>query len=98
MPSSSAFQWAVIATRISISSWPTASPSTSPEETLVYAADEGVMAAEHTVVESGKQLRVVALDLTAPRSNIVLQIRTLAASIRPQQSEREVTGARRGAA
>jgi len=69
-----------------------------PGGTLVYAADEGVMGAEHTVVESGKQLRVVALDLTAPRSNILLQIRTLAASIRPQQSEREVTGSRRGAA
>jgi 5-methylcytosine-specific restriction enzyme subunit McrC len=69
-----------------------------PGGTLVYAADEGVTAAEHIVVESGKRLRVVALDLTAPKSNILTQIRSLAASIRPRQVEPEVIGPQRGVA
>jgi 5-methylcytosine-specific restriction enzyme subunit McrC len=53
-----------------------------PGGTLVYAADEGVSAAEHVVMHAGKQLRVVALDLRAPRSKLLLQIRTLAHAIR----------------
>jgi hypothetical protein len=36
-----------------------------PGGTLVYAADD-VVSVEHIVVECGKQLRVVALDLTSP--------------------------------
>jgi 5-methylcytosine-specific restriction enzyme subunit McrC len=69
-----------------------------PGGTLVYAADEGVTAAEHFVVQSGKRLRVVALDLTAPRSNILQQIRSLAASIRPHHAEPEGINSGRGAA
>jgi 5-methylcytosine-specific restriction enzyme subunit McrC len=69
-----------------------------PGGTLVYAADEGVTAAEHIVVESGKRLSVVALDLTAPRSNVLLQIRSLAASIRPRYAEPEALGPHRGVA
>lgn len=49
-----------------------------PGGTLVYAADEGVSAAEHVVVQAGKRLSVVALDLMAPRSTVLQQIETLA--------------------
>jgi hypothetical protein len=45
---------------------------------LIYAADEGVHAAEHVVVRSGKRLSVVALDLTAPPKSILRQIGTIA--------------------
>jgi 5-methylcytosine-specific restriction enzyme subunit McrC len=69
-----------------------------PGGTLVYAADEGVVSAEHVVVESGKHLRVVALDLTAPRSQILQQIGALATSIRLQRSEPESASPRRGVA
>jgi 5-methylcytosine-specific restriction enzyme subunit McrC len=50
--------------------------------TLIYAADEGVSAAEHVVVKIGKRLQVVALDLTAPRSKILQQIHAIAQGIR----------------
>lgn len=52
-----------------------------PGGTLVYAADEGTRAAEHVVVHAGKQLRVVALDLVAPRSVLLQQIQDLAHQI-----------------
>lgn len=53
-----------------------------PGGTLIYAADEGVSAAEHIVVEAGKRLRVVALDLVAPRMKVLQQIRSIADRIR----------------
>jgi len=53
-----------------------------PGGTLVYAADEGVSAAEHVVRHAGKQLRVVALDLLAPRSKLLEQIDALARVVR----------------
>jgi 5-methylcytosine-specific restriction enzyme subunit McrC len=46
--------------------------------TLIYAADEGVSSAEHVVVNAGKRLHVVALDLTAPPANILRQVRRIA--------------------
>lgn len=49
--------------------------------TLIYAADEGTAAAEHVVVQAGKRLRVVALDLVAPRSALLHQIQELARQI-----------------
>lgn len=49
-----------------------------PGGTLIYAADEGVRAAEHVVVQAGKRLRVVALDLSAPRSKVREQIAAIA--------------------
>lgn len=49
--------------------------------TLVYAADEGTGAAHHVVVHAEKQLRVVALDLAAPRSALLRQIQDLARQI-----------------
>jgi len=52
-----------------------------PGGVLVYAADEGVSAAEHRVINSGKRLRVVALDLSAPRGRILQQIGSIARSI-----------------
>jgi 5-methylcytosine-specific restriction enzyme subunit McrC len=52
-----------------------------PGGTLVYAADEGVRAAEHVVVQADKRLRVVALDLMAPRSRVLQQIDALARGI-----------------
>jgi 5-methylcytosine-specific restriction enzyme subunit McrC len=52
-----------------------------PGGTLIYAADEGVTSAEHAVVKSSKQLRVVALDLTAPRRQILRQVDAIANSI-----------------
>jgi 5-methylcytosine-specific restriction enzyme subunit McrC len=45
--------------------------------TLIYAADEGVRRAEHVVLEAGKRLRVEALDLTAPPSAILRQVRDI---------------------
>jgi 5-methylcytosine-specific restriction enzyme subunit McrC len=51
------------------------------EGTLVYAADEGVSAAEHVVVRAGKRLRVIALDLRAPRGKILQQVGAIAARI-----------------
>jgi 5-methylcytosine-specific restriction enzyme B len=66
--------------------------------TLVYAADEGIASAEHVVVESDKRLQVVALDLTAPRSQIIGQIGALAAFIRLQVLEVAVPRSHRGAA
>jgi 5-methylcytosine-specific restriction enzyme subunit McrC len=53
-----------------------------PGGMLIYAADEGVKTAEHVVVKNGKRLRVVALDLSAPRSKLILQIKTIALEIR----------------
>jgi len=49
-----------------------------PGGTLIYAADEGVRAAEHVVVQAGKRLRVVALDLSAPRTKLREQIAAIA--------------------
>lgn len=49
-----------------------------PGGTLIYAADEGVNDAEYVVVQAGKRLRVVALDLLAPRSKILQQIGAIA--------------------
>lgn len=49
--------------------------------TLIYAADQGVKAAEHVVVRAGKRLRVVALDLSARRKLILQQIQAIARSV-----------------
>jgi 5-methylcytosine-specific restriction enzyme subunit McrC len=46
--------------------------------TLVYAADEGVSMAEHVVLQAGKRLHVIALDLSAPPVAIRRQIGVLA--------------------
>lgn len=53
-----------------------------PGGTLIYAADEGISAAEHIVLNAGKRLRVVALDLFAPPRKILQQINTIADQIR----------------
>jgi 5-methylcytosine-specific restriction enzyme subunit McrC len=45
---------------------------------LIYAADEGVSAAEHVVVEAGKRLRVVALDLSASPPKVIQQVGAIA--------------------
>jgi 5-methylcytosine-specific restriction enzyme subunit McrC len=50
--------------------------------TLIYAADEGTSAAEHIVLNAGKRLRVVALDLLAAPKKILQQIDTVANHIR----------------
>jgi hypothetical protein len=50
--------------------------------TLIYAADEGISAAEHIVLDAGKKLQVVALDLSAPSNMILRQIDRLATGIR----------------
>lgn len=52
-----------------------------PGGTLIYAADEGVSDAEHVVVNANKRLRVVALDLLAPRAGILRQIASIALNI-----------------
>jgi len=52
-----------------------------PGGTLIYAADEGVDAAEHVVVKAGKRLRVVALDLPASRVRLRQQIAEVARHI-----------------
>jgi 5-methylcytosine-specific restriction enzyme subunit McrC len=49
--------------------------------TLIYAADEGISAAEHIVLEAGKKLQVVALDLSAPSNMILRQIDRIATGI-----------------
>lgn len=49
-----------------------------PGGTLVYAATDGIRATEHVVVKAGKRLRVVAIDLAAPRATILRQIESLA--------------------
>jgi 5-methylcytosine-specific restriction enzyme subunit McrC len=49
-----------------------------PYGTLIYAADEGVRAAEHVVLHDHKQLRVIALDLSAPRRKLLKQIDDIA--------------------
>jgi 5-methylcytosine-specific restriction enzyme subunit McrC len=49
--------------------------------TLIYAADEGVNTAEHNVLQAGKRLHVVALDLSAPPAAIRRQIEVLAGDI-----------------
>jgi 5-methylcytosine-specific restriction enzyme subunit McrC len=45
-----------------------------PSGTLIYAADEGVSAAEHVIMETGKRLHVFALDLLAPQAVILRQM------------------------
>jgi 5-methylcytosine-specific restriction enzyme subunit McrC len=52
-----------------------------PGGVLIYAADEGVSAAEHVVMHDLKRLRVVALDLSAPPKRILWQIERIAGSI-----------------
>ncbi len=52
------------------------------EGTLIYAADEGVRAAEHVVVKAGKRLLVAALDLAAPPKGILRQLDAVADRIR----------------
>jgi hypothetical protein len=52
-----------------------------PGGTLIYAADEGVNTAEHNVLQAGKRLHVVALDLSAPPAAIRRQIEVLADDI-----------------
>ena len=53
-----------------------------PGGTLIYAADEGVTSAEHVVVNSGKRVRVVALDLDAPPKALLRRLGVIAAEIR----------------
>ena len=53
-----------------------------PGGTLIYAADEGVNAAEHVVVRVSKRLSVVALDLSAPPAKVLQQIGAIADRIR----------------
>ncbi len=52
-----------------------------PEGTLIYGDNEGIVAAEHVVVQSHKSLRVVALDLSAPRTKLLAQITSIAKCI-----------------
>jgi 5-methylcytosine-specific restriction enzyme subunit McrC len=52
-----------------------------PGGVLIYAADEGVSAAEHVVAHNNKRLRVVALDLSVPPKRILGQIGRIAGSI-----------------
>jgi len=52
-----------------------------PGGTLIYAADQGVNAAEHVVAGSGQRLHVVSLDLSAPVPAIEGQIRVIAEGI-----------------
>lgn len=59
-----------------------------PGGTLVYAADKGVSAATHIVVQNNKRLEVVALDLCAPRNKLLQQIAQIANGIRPVLSPR----------
>lgn len=49
-----------------------------PEGTLIYGDNEGVFAAEHVVVRNRKRLRVIALDLSAPRTKLLAQINSIA--------------------
>lgn len=49
-----------------------------PGGTLIYAADEGVSEAEHVVVQSGKRLHVVALDLSASPAKVLHRIGAIA--------------------
>lgn len=65
---------------------------------LIYAADEGVTAAEHVVVEANKRLNVIALDLTAPSSKILGQIQSIASTIRRRGSPAVDAGERVGVA
>uniref|UniRef100_Q01P70 Uncharacterized protein n=1 Tax=Solibacter usitatus (strain Ellin6076) TaxID=234267 RepID=Q01P70_SOLUE len=53
-----------------------------PGGTLVYAADKGVSAAVHAVVQNRKRLEMVALDLSAPRPKLRQQISEIAERIR----------------
>ena len=65
---------------------------------MIYAADEGVTAAEHLVVEANKRLSVIALDLTAPSSKILGQIQSIASTIRRRGSPAVDLGERAGVA
>jgi 5-methylcytosine-specific restriction enzyme subunit McrC len=49
--------------------------------TLIYAADKGVSTAEHDILQAGKRLHVVALDLSAPPAAIRRKIEVLADAI-----------------
>jgi 5-methylcytosine-specific restriction enzyme subunit McrC len=71
-----------------------------PGGTLIYAADEGVNAAEYVVVEAGKRLKVVALDLAAPPTKVLQQVSAIANDIRVSaaQSSPVGRGARRSLA
>jgi len=68
-----------------------------PGGMLIYAADEGVNAAEHVVVHADKRLHVVALDLLAPRAMVLRQIESIARHIQraasPIAHAPEITGA-----
>jgi 5-methylcytosine-specific restriction enzyme subunit McrC len=49
--------------------------------TLIYAADEGISAAEHVVRNGDKELRVIALDLSSPWRKLLEQIDAIARCI-----------------
>jgi len=51
---------------------------------LIYAADEGVSAAEHVVMHDHKRLHVIALDLSVPPTKILSQIDRIAGRILSQ--------------
>lgn len=53
-----------------------------PGGMLIYAADTGVSGAEHVIVEAGKRLGVIALDLSAPRKSVLQQLQSIADRIR----------------
>ena len=53
-----------------------------PGGLLIYAADEGVGAAEHVVVQAGKRLRVVALDLSASPARVIAQVGAIAQKLK----------------
>jgi 5-methylcytosine-specific restriction enzyme subunit McrC len=55
-----------------------------PGGVLIYAADQGIRAAEHVVIRAGKLLSVIALDLSAHRTVIMQQIAAIAHRIRDQ--------------
>ena len=52
-----------------------------PGATLIYAADEGVAAADHVVVHAGKCLKVIAIDLSAPPATILGRLSQIASTI-----------------
>jgi 5-methylcytosine-specific restriction enzyme subunit McrC len=62
-----------------------------PGGTLIYAADDGVATAEHSVLESEKRLKVITLDLAASRPQILGRLRAIADGIRLRSRQVVVT-------
>lgn len=53
-----------------------------PGGTLIYAADKGVTEADHTVLNAGKSLHVVALNLFVPPKKILERVAEIAHRVR----------------